>query len=539
MEDLKRRFEFKNINVQIQAVSKLYEDVKKKKPRDQLISASTPEYAELKMLWQYTGSEISLVARASSNRLVHLLKEQYADFTYILNSFLNQVPAAKSLYGIIEGIAQLLELQVILKEAAGETYTCPYLIRNPPHPFISVLTNRPAESWSLILEQVDKIFTSQEPSIRKNALVMLNPFIKYVCLDPKCSEEYNKLRSALRTLLVDTAARTDHVQTKQNVFRYMVDMLPSMQIKSTETVAETSQFCTRLLYLYGDHASDLELAVGQQVVTFGLELCQVNLEKCLGSYSLLQALLHISTENQQVLVRNENLACLGQLLLSNYPEDNLPCLQLVKEILKSGHGTLSPLCAGFVAMAAISIVSNPASVTMVTKQKLMTSLASEVVTLVEGYTLLTDKVEEQPLPRSAVTSTSYEMQLCVRLAHHFIQDISVLNRWLVKLEKHILRLQTVPQCITNLLAALLLKIPNTETSLLVIHRLTDVTKIQPAQGLYLLPVFLYAIGKRFCPTVRLHLLEALPKLAIHKYNVPAVLKTLQNLMLSPDRKSVV
>lgn len=57
----------------------------------------------------------------------------------------------------------------------------------------------------------------------------------------------------------------------------------------------------------------------------------------------------------------------------------------VKTLLESGHGTLDPLCVGLVAMAAINIIATQQTVTMTTHHKLMTSLASDVILLLEKY----------------------------------------------------------------------------------------------------------------------------------------------------------
>ncbi|KAL3866547.1 hypothetical protein ACJMK2_043838, partial [Sinanodonta woodiana] len=49
---------------------------------------------ELKSLWEHCSSERGIVATTSCQALVELVYGGYAEFTYILNGFLNQVPTA-------------------------------------------------------------------------------------------------------------------------------------------------------------------------------------------------------------------------------------------------------------------------------------------------------------------------------------------------------------------------------------------------------------------------------------------------------------
>ncbi|XP_053405158.1 focadhesin-like [Mercenaria mercenaria] len=329
MEDIKRRIEFHSIPVQLQAIERLYNEVKKKKPKGQLLSSATPEFAELKALWQYTCSDQGQVARRCSQLWIQLLKEQCADFTYVLNGFLNQVPTSKNLYGIVEAISEMLALEVILKFAAGEEYKCPYEIRSPPHPFITVITNRPSESWPLILEQIDRLFTHSEQCVQKNAFVMLDPFIKFVLLDPKCSEQYSRLRANMKVRLVNLVGRAENRDLQNDCLQYLVDLLYTMQVDSAEDTVETAEFCVQLLYLYGNHTNDLDFCNGNRIGAYALELCQIYQEKNLDSYSVISAVLHVCRHMPNFLSTDENIATLGQTIPLASPDDNILFLKIV------------------------------------------------------------------------------------------------------------------------------------------------------------------------------------------------------------------
>jgi hypothetical protein len=72
------------------------------------------------------------------------------------------------------------------------------------------------------------------------------------------------------------------------------------QISCKENVEETSQFCAQLLYLYCNHGENLDLDVGKNLVTYGLELCKVSQAMGMDSHAVLQALLHLSRKTPQV-----------------------------------------------------------------------------------------------------------------------------------------------------------------------------------------------------------------------------------------------
>ncbi|XP_053406121.1 focadhesin-like isoform X2 [Mercenaria mercenaria] len=158
--------------------------------------------------------------------------------------------------------------------------------------------------------------------------------------------------------------------------------------------------------------------------------------------------------------------------------------------------------------------------------------------MLEEYKVDSSEEYEPAVNRNLLSSMGYETHAFVQLARSFSKNTAALKTWLITIQKHISRMKTVSPCLTNLLVSVLLKLPDTEISVLVIDRLSDVVKCDPAQGLYLLPVYLYVAGKSNCPAVRLHTLNALPKLATHKFNVAPVLKTILNLAQSPKLKSL-
>ncbi|XP_052281893.1 focadhesin-like isoform X6 [Dreissena polymorpha] len=535
MEDTLSRLEFKNTTVQLQAVDKLYQAVRKVAAGKPL-SSSSLETAECQLLWQCTGSVDQFVALQSSSRWLQLVQDGCAEFTYILNGFLNQIPIAKSMLGIVHGLGELMVLQVLLKISAGVQVSCPYKIRNPPHPFITMVTNRPSESWMLIVEFVGRLFSYNNGRIGKSVFVMLDPFLKFVLLDPKRASEYSNLRWSLQQALLKGVTQQVGEESRAGM-QYLIDSLCQMQMKTSDDLTETSRLCTGLLHLYNSKVTDFDLYQGQKLCAVSLTLTSRCQSHGLDYFTLLQALQTTCQQCPQILCRDEHCGILAEVLLRASPDDCVVLLLLAKSILKSNDAGEANRCTeGFLYLPLINILALPSNVAVTPTHKMMTSLASELLVLIEQrkqYSrLVCDGLEsEASLPGMEHPSSAW-----VKLAGQFSKQ-SALD-WLSRLAEQLSHMCDVPGGLVHLLVWLLLTSTDPSLGMLAIDRLAEVAIMDHCQTLYILPVYLYAIARKHCPTLRHHILLAIPKLGTNKYNVPPVLKTIQGLGQSPKLKSI-
>lgn len=67
-------------------------------------------------------------------------------------------------------------------------------------------------------------------SIQREIFKMLDPFFKFILLDPKCCEQYAKLRDYLNTELVQCIDRTADVDVRRLGFHYLTEILSHMQV---------------------------------------------------------------------------------------------------------------------------------------------------------------------------------------------------------------------------------------------------------------------------------------------------------------------
>ena len=68
------------------------------------------------------------------------------------------------------------------------------------------------------------------PSIQRSVFQMLDPFFKFVFLDPKCNEQHAKLREHLTTSLLRVIHHTGDKVVKCQGFTYMIQTLSNMQV---------------------------------------------------------------------------------------------------------------------------------------------------------------------------------------------------------------------------------------------------------------------------------------------------------------------
>uniref|UniRef100_A0A3P9A7H9 DUF3730 domain-containing protein n=1 Tax=Esox lucius TaxID=8010 RepID=A0A3P9A7H9_ESOLU len=159
-------------------------------------------------LWEQCCSDCAAVRSACCDALVLLVEQDHADLHYVLNSALNLLPSARNVQGLIKVIGRLLQMQADQRDK-GRAFSCPYAISNP-HPYISVLENRP-ECWPVLLI----LPVSVHPSVSRAEpayVTVLAPFLRYLYCEPQRVLGYALLKRSLLTVLLppQPGARPHH-----------------------------------------------------------------------------------------------------------------------------------------------------------------------------------------------------------------------------------------------------------------------------------------------------------------------------------------
>uniref|UniRef100_A0AAY4E126 Focadhesin n=1 Tax=Denticeps clupeoides TaxID=299321 RepID=A0AAY4E126_9TELE len=194
-----------------------------------LIQAQGPA---LESLWVQCCSDSALVRSACCDSLVLLVEQGHADLQYILNTILNVLPSARNVQGLITVVGKLLQIQASEKEE-GAYFTCPYSIRNNPHPYITVLENRP-DCWPSLLQEIDAFI--------KQCVPMLLPFLRYLFCEPQRLSDYTLLRQGLlRALLsmpstpaLSLGMQAPSPEVTHCLVQCLLNLIPHMQVSSLQ-----------------------------------------------------------------------------------------------------------------------------------------------------------------------------------------------------------------------------------------------------------------------------------------------------------------
>uniref|UniRef100_A0A672R8X6 Focadhesin n=1 Tax=Sinocyclocheilus grahami TaxID=75366 RepID=A0A672R8X6_SINGR len=155
----------------------------------------------LESLWEQCSSDSTVVRSACCDVLVLLVEQGHADLLYVLNTTLNLLPSARNVQGLIKVVGRLLQIQASQRDN-GASFTCPYSIRTFPHPYITVLENRP-DCWPALLQEIDDFLQLATDKDEPVYVEMLVPFLRYLYCEPQRLSENALLRhSLLRVLLL-------------------------------------------------------------------------------------------------------------------------------------------------------------------------------------------------------------------------------------------------------------------------------------------------------------------------------------------------
>ncbi|XP_074923401.1 focadhesin isoform X7 [Chelonoidis abingdonii] len=231
-DDIKKRLEFPNTLIQSQAVGHLIAAVLKENVLSDKIRQSTDQTPALNLLWEKCCNENVVVRTACCEGLVTLVAQDYAEFSYVLNTALNLIPSARNVHGLVKIIGKLLQMQAIMVGKNGdEAVRDLYAIRYPPHPLVTVLENRP-DCWPILLQQITVFFKLCPERAQSSCVYIMTPFLRYLYCEPSQLGENAELRMSLLKILLqphgpdnkEAPSTLEHL-----ILQLLCDLIPHFQ----------------------------------------------------------------------------------------------------------------------------------------------------------------------------------------------------------------------------------------------------------------------------------------------------------------------
>ncbi|XP_069622083.1 focadhesin isoform X2 [Ranitomeya imitator] len=486
-EDLKKRLEFPNSLIQTQAVAHLVASVLKENASSGIIKQSSNQTPSLNILWEKCCSDIVVVRTACCDALVTLVEQKQADFTYVLNGVLNLIPSASNLQGLVKSVWRLLQIEAKNGEKDGDQAYTTYKIWNPPHPFISMLENRPS-CWPVLLQQISAMSLQSPDWNEPSTINTLTPFLRYLFCEPSQLQELCALRMGIRKALLHSHPSTCKAESpsaaEEQVVRLLFDLISFMQLTDCAQVTEVTMYMKDLCVKFCDHPdvwrNELRLLSLQALCA-----CDYSL-KITGDCS---TLLHIVEESldlqKESIPREQILTGLSLLLLNSPCNHHDQILHLALKILMLPNGSKSPAIAQVLLMPLLHVLSSAALVDSFSEKDKGLSLQQLALTILEKIQDTDNKENEKvacvvlPLP---VTTWYCTLTVTLNVLNMLKADGggTASFTWLTSLSSVLPFTNSVPTHVSLLLGYLL--IHETGPNLRKVLKITsEVAKADPSQ----------------------------------------------------------
>ncbi|XP_073522237.1 focadhesin [Phyllobates terribilis] len=532
-EDLKKRLEFPNSLIQTQAVAHLVASVLKENASSGIIKQSSNQTPSLNILWEKCSSDIVVVRTACCDALVTLVEQKQADFTYALNGVLNLIPSASNLQGLVKSVWRLLQIEAKnVEKDRDQTYGSTYKIWNPPHPFISMLENRP-NCWPVLLQQISAISLQTTDWNERSTVNTLTPFLRYLFCEPSQLQEFCALRMGVRKTLLHSDASPSKAKSpsaaEELVVRLLFDLISFMQLTDCAQVTEVTMYMKDLCVKFCEHPdiwrNELHLLSLQALCA-----CEYSLQITGDCSTLLHIVEEILDLQKESFPREQILTGLSLLLLQSPCSHHDQILHLALKVLMLPDGSKASAIAQVLLMPLLHVLSSASLVDCFSEKNKGLSLQQLALTILEKIQDTDNKEKEKvacvilPLP---VTAWHCTVTVTLNILNMLKADHGTASfTWLTSLSTVLPFTTSVPTHVSLLLGYLL--IHETGPNLKKVLKITsDVAKADPSQVPYLVPVLMFRLGRTQDPELSLEILYTLPAMGTHKVCVPQILRALQ------------
>ncbi|CAB1345172.1 unnamed protein product, partial [Coregonus sp. 'balchen'] len=566
-------------------VRSLVAAVLKEKGQNERIGQSSTQGTAVEALWEQCCSDCAAVRSACCDALVLLVEQAHADLHYecagVDKSDRKASPDASGPARQRNALhLSLLHQKMNVAGAAGwrrrADSSAPPLVDAPgsagrlssPHPYITVLENRP-DCWPVLLLEIDDFIQRAADRDESAYVTMLAPFLRYLYCEPQRLAEYALLRhSLLRVLLppqpVDQNQENKKDQEKEedpgqspvvrhSLVRCLHELVPRMQVDSVEAVLE----------LRGLVEAMIPALEGADWVTerarLALQLLCAYLPRC----AILISSKHWIGSAHSSKDSSGGRRLRGNLLSSvrcaydpcifktprEFPVEDIMvglALLLLEASAPQQTGLLTlalslapPECerppwgTPVLVLPLLQVLSCSALMEPLTDPRTHTRNQSLAQSLLQNAqresSKPAEKVSQLALPLSPWSS---ELLVATQVLRQVTGDPVAASEWLLAVTSALPLSQCVPSPLTLTVAHLVVT-GQQDVCRLALKTAAAIAQADPAQVPSLLPVLLFKLGKECDPDLSHAVLYSLPNFGTHK-----VLHTLQMLGSTPKLRAV-
>ncbi|XP_067301442.1 focadhesin isoform X2 [Pseudorasbora parva] len=408
-------------------------------------------------------------------------------------------------------------------------------MRSFPHPYITVLENRP-DCWPALLQEIDDFLQLATEKDEPVYVEMLLPFLRYLYCEPQRLPENALLRhSLLRVLLQPRGAPDpDSLQEKgassarvvRELIRSLFDLLPCMLVDSVTAVVEFSSFAESL-------TSALLTDPGfwrKELTQLALQIlcaCQLSVHLRGELMSLLHTLHQIIPAHAVELPPEQVIMGISLLLLNATTAQQTALLELAVKIVPPE--VPPPWGASLLVMPLLQVLSCSSLMEALTDtqtQMKNLKLANSLLQMVQRES--SDRKEDSTQLSLALSTWYSELQVATSVLQRISLDSMSCVEWLYSLQSSLPVCEHVPDTVCLLLSHVIVS-SHGDVCRLALDTAAAIAEADPAKVPCLLPVLMFKLARVSDPALSLSVLYTLPRLGTHKFCIPQVLHVLQTL----------
>ncbi|XP_064474956.1 focadhesin-like [Ornithodoros turicata] len=537
MEDLKAMLNFDNTSVQFKVVKKLVQKIAESTSKGQPISAeNSKKPLELDFLLENCCSSNAAISHNSCEAVHYLVVHGHIDWKFAVTQLLGVLYSSEHVSAIILIIGKLLFTQMRGEIQAGAKYKCPFGLRNPTHPFVLILREKP-DSWIFLLESMELCFKDHQGW---ETFEMFSPVFTYAILNPGWSTKHAMLRSKLFHKVSNLPTCPRHV----HFLKCALQWLPLQTEQELSHVVLVLEECLPTLVGHNTALQSWVCALGISVAYEAWKL-QVN------SLPLLQILSKVFGGLKECDFLTD--VCFVELAvcLTRVPSTYLSKLFDICDTLLD-NARPSPTVASILLLPLVQIFTHPPdSFDPKNQQTKLQASAVKLLGKVESICYnsasggsarlsLKKHIIEAAISIATLSGATYDAVLVAKVLHEFdnIQSITDKHRYIEAIGSGVASKKQKPELLVVLLASALIA---TADDMNILQSALDIAMNTATRtkdlGPLLFSVVLYKLSKSTNPDFIMALLYALPQTAVHKYCIPPLHNTLQALSVNPTLKA--
>ncbi|XP_034936512.1 focadhesin [Chelonus insularis] len=506
MDEIEYKLASNNPILITHGISKILETVKNKLTNNE--NDDTSKIPELWSLIAKCKNENALVSSVACQALVTLVERGHLETSLALSKLIAILGETKNYLAVTTAICNLLILDLKQRKSTNR-YTCPFSIKAPQHPLITVLTQN-TDAWRNILGQMQSILHHCEPGFVLHRVELLRPVFMYILCNPSMNLSEN-CRHQTWHLLIRT----------HETLNLQLEIIQWLRTNDLTSCINTNHLVLEL--------TELSLATKHKELCTSLAPLTMAL-----AFDLLK---HNYDPRSNILMMENILEhsndCIGSIMISLLSDMLLitPVIYL-HDIMRLGVLILTKLSSNEVIAHSLlaSILPWMAYATPLSSNAL--DVGKELIKLIT--TKLTPKNHSKQIYSnkifSIICNANQDIQFYANLCA-CLDDLDEMNMisWLEKLSE-------IPNDFLynykNILGGIISKFKNVSITSQALKLLLKIIKFKPASAGYVLSLILYKLSNIEGIQETKELLFALPQLAVSKENIPIIVHTFHTLLNS-------